>query len=124
MGLRRQPHVLFEAVSPACCVAVDRRSGTLQACPHVGSAVVSPLLCRRNNTFTGFPAMGLRYQRMESTTLRAAYQMGSEVKGVLVRELSPTAPVAQVLKANDVITHFDGVQVSSDGTVPFRWAPE
>ena len=61
---------------------------------------------------------------MESATLRAAYQMGSEVKGVLIRELSPTAPVAQVLKANDVITHFDGVQVSSDGTVPFRWAPE
>lgn len=94
--------------------------GAHLALPELVLATVCVPLCRRNNTFTGFPAMGLRYQRMESATLRAAYQMGSEVKGVLVRELSPTAPVAQVLKADDVITHFDGVQVSSDGTVPFR----
>eukprot|EP00891_Asterochloris_glomerata_P000409 jgi/Astpho2/409/fgenesh1_pm.00011_%23_7_t len=108
------------------CVGIAFQSYAGSDAENIGYIIPTPVIqhflldFRRNNTFTGFPAMGLRYQRMESATLRAAYQMGSEVKGVLVRELSPTAPVAQVLKADDVITHFDGVQVSSDGTVPFR----
>lgn len=39
---------------------------------------------------------------------------------MLVRALNPTSPVATVLKPDDVLVRFDGVEISNDGTVPFR----
>jgi len=69
---------------------------------------------------TGFPVLGIKWQRMESASLRAAYGMPSGAKGVLIRSVAPTAAAASVLKADDIVTHFDGVPVANDGTVPFR----
>lgn len=80
-------------------------------------------LCRRNGHFTGFPQLGVRWQRMESDALKASHGMTSGQKGVLVRSVAPLADAARVLKPGDVIMKFDGVQVASDGTVPFRHAP-
>jgi hypothetical protein len=42
------------------------------------------------------------------------------VRGVLVRRIEPTSPVAKVVKQGDVILSFDGVDIGVDGTVPFR----
>ena len=69
---------------------------------------------------TGFPVLGIKWQRMESASLRAAYGMPPGAKGVLVRSVAPTAAAASVLRADDIVTHFDGVPVANDGTVPFR----
>ena len=60
---------------------------------------------------------------MESAALKASHGMTSGQKGVLVRSVAPLANAARVLKPGDVIMKFDGVQVASDGTVPFRHAP-
>ena len=78
--------------------------------------------CRRNGKFTGFPVMGMKWQRMESHALRAAYKMRKDQKGILVRHVQPTYETAKHLKPDDIIMQFDGVQVASDGTVPFRSA--
>lgn len=51
---------------------------------------------------------------------RESYQMTAQQKGVMVRAVSPVADAAKHLKPDDVIMKFDGVQVASDGTVPFR----
>ena len=48
--------------------------------------------------------------------------MQPEQKGVMVRAVSPVADAARHLQPDDVIMRFDGVQVASDGTVPFRCA--
>lgn len=77
-------------------------------------------VCRRNGRFTGFPVMGMRWQRMESHALRSAYGMKKDQKGILVRHIQPTYETAKHLKPDDIIMRFDGVQVASDGTVPFR----
>lgn len=37
-----------------------------------------------------------------------------------MRTLNPTSQAALVLKSDDVIMRFDGVDISNDGTVPFR----
>ena len=79
--------------------------------------------CRQNGKFTGFPVMGMKWQRMESHALRSAYKMRKEQKGILVRHIQPTYETAKHLKPDDIIMRFDGVQVASDGTVPFRSAP-
>ena len=66
--------------------------------------------------------MGMKWQRMESHALRSAYKMRKEQKGILVRHIQPTYETAKHLKPDDIIMRFDGVQVASDGTVPFRSA--
>lgn len=64
--------------------------------------------------------MGMRWQRMESHALQSAYGMKKQQKGILVRHVQPTYETAKHLKPDDIIMRFDGVQVASDGTVPFR----
>lgn len=41
-------------------------------------------------------------------------------KGVLVLAISPVSDTYNHLKPNDVILRFEGIQIASDGTVPFR----
>lgn len=74
----------------------------------------------RHGRYTGFPTLGVEWQKMESPALRQALGMEAGQRGVMVRRIEPTAPVAKVLKENDVILKFDGVEVGADGTVPFR----
>ena len=39
---------------------------------------------------------------------------------MLVRRSEPTSPLSKVLKGGDVLLSFEGVDIGSDGTVPFR----
>lgn len=93
---------------------------------NVGYIIPPPVAQRflldyaRNATFTNFPVLGIRWQRLESAPLRASYGMAPSVKGVLIRSVAPTAAAAAVLCADDVLTHFDGVAIANDGSVPFR----
>jgi S1-C subfamily serine protease len=75
---------------------------------------------RVTGRFNGFPALGVQWQRLESPALRLAYGMTSSQKGVLIRKLNPTSHAVKVLRPDDIITKFDGVEISNDGTVPFR----
>lgn len=59
---------------------------------------------------------------MESAGLRASYGLMPPLKGVLVRSIWPTSPLAAVAGPDDIIMRFDGIQVACDGTVPFRCA--
>ncbi|KIZ00510.1 hypothetical protein MNEG_7454 [Monoraphidium neglectum] len=74
----------------------------------------------RNGSFTGFPALGVQWQRMESDALRRAYSMQPKQKGVLIRRVNATSHAASVLQSDDVLLSFDGTAIANDGTVPFR----
>ena len=93
---------------------------------NVGYVIPTPVVHHflndfiRTGRFTGFPALGMQWQRMESEALRRSYKMAAGQKGVLVRTLNPTSDAASVLRPDDVITRFDGIDISNDGTVPFR----
>jgi hypothetical protein len=65
--------------------------------------------------------LGVKWQRMESAGLRASYQLTPPLKGVLVRSIWATSPLAAVAGPDDIIMRFDGIQVACDGTVPFRF---
>ena len=75
---------------------------------------------RRNKTYTGFPSLGIEWQKMENPQLRAAMRMQPQQKGVLVRRVESTCPASAKLRPRDIILRFDGHVVSNDGTVPFR----
>ena len=79
------------------------------------------MACRRNGRYSGFPNLGIKFQRMESNSMRAYYGMTAKQKGVLIRKVVPTAPAAGLLHTDDVLMSFDGVQIANDGTVPFRY---
>jgi S1-C subfamily serine protease len=73
----------------------------------------------RTGGYSGFPALGVQWQRMESDALRRAYG-ASEQRGVLVRSVNPTSLAAGKLLPDDVLLTFEGTPVAADGTVPFR----
>ena len=73
--------------------------------------------------YTGFPGIGVEWQKLESAPLRRWLGMPDvpgAASGVLVRRVEPTAPAAAVLRRGDVLLSFDGVAIANDGTVPFR----
>lgn len=41
-------------------------------------------------------------------------------KGVLIREVEPTAEAAAQIRKGDVLLSFDGIDIANDGTVQFR----
>lgn len=108
------------------CVGIAFQSLSSSDAENIGYVIPTPVIqhfltdFRRNGRFTGFPVMGMKWQRMESHALRSAYCMQKEQKGILVRHVQPTYETAKHLKPDDIIMRFDGIQVASDGTVPFR----
>ncbi|GIM06582.1 hypothetical protein Vretimale_10808 [Volvox reticuliferus] len=111
----------------ACqCVGIAFQALVGSDVENVGYVIPTPVVTHfledylRTGTFSGFPALGLQWQRMESDALRRAYGMTPSQKGVLVRSLNPTSAAAKVLQPDDVLLSFDGTPISNDGTVPFR----
>jgi S1-C subfamily serine protease len=75
----------------------------------------------RTGSYSGFPALGVQWQRMESDALRRAYGASDPLqRGVLVRGVNPTSLAAGRLLPDDVLLSFEGTPVAADGTVPFR----
>ncbi|KVI03906.1 PDZ domain-containing protein [Cynara cardunculus var. scolymus] len=87
----------------------------------IPTTVVSHFLddYERNGKYTGFPSLGILLQKLENPALRACLKVPSN-EGVLVRRVEPTSGASNVLKEGDVVVSFDGVDVGSEGTVPFR----
>ncbi|KAI7842528.1 hypothetical protein COHA_003882 [Chlorella ohadii] len=92
---------------------------------NIGYVIPTPVIAhflddyRANGDFTGFPALGVQWQRMESEALRKHFKMGEDQKGVLVRSVQPISFAHGHLLPGDVLMAFDGIEVACDGTVPF-----
>jgi hypothetical protein len=69
---------------------------------------------------SGFPILGIEWQKMENPDLRKALGMMANQKGVRIRRVEPTAPAAKQLQSSDILLSFDSIDVANDGTVPFR----
>uniref|UniRef100_A0A1D2A691 PDZ domain-containing protein n=1 Tax=Auxenochlorella protothecoides TaxID=3075 RepID=A0A1D2A691_AUXPR len=108
------------------CVGVAFQSYAGSEAENIGYVIPTPVIhhflvdYQRNGTFTGFPALGIQWQRMESATLRQSHGMAPGQKGVLVREVLPLSEAAGVLQPGDVLMQFDQTQIANDGTVGFR----
>lgn len=144
-----------------CHRCVDSQALTGDDVENVGYVIPTPVVHHflndyiRTGGFSGFPALGVQWQRMESDALRRSFKMkqgqkgakgrggersdaggrvnlpfpttsccavqtSSRLVGVLIRNLNPTSDAATALKPDDVVMRFDGIEISNDGTVPFR----
>ncbi|KAJ7945901.1 Protease Do-like 9 [Quillaja saponaria] len=108
------------------CVGIAFQSLKHEDVENIGYVIPTPVImhfiqdCEKNGAYTGFPILGVEWQKMESPDLRMAMGMKHDQKGVRIRRIDPIAPESMVLKPSDVILSFDGVDIANDGTVPFR----
>lgn len=108
------------------CVGIAFQSFSGSDVENIGYIIPTPVIERflsdynRNKAFTGFPSLGIQWQKLESPDLRQACGMTAEQSGVLIRSVSPTSASFGFLLAGDVLMKFDGIQLANDGTVPFR----
>lgn len=108
------------------CVGIAFQSLKHEDAENIGYIIPPPVVehfiqdYEKNGEYTGFPCLGVEWQKMENPDLRTALKMSSHQKGVLVRRVEPTSPAHRYLKQHDIIMSFDGEDIANDGTVPFR----
>ncbi|OIW19018.1 hypothetical protein TanjilG_10579 [Lupinus angustifolius] len=108
------------------CVGIAFQSLKHEDAENIGYVIPTPVIehfikdYEKNGAYTGFPVLGVEWQKMENPDLRMSIGMAPDQKGVRIRRIEPTAPESNVLKPSDVILSFDGVNIANDGTVPFR----
>ena len=108
------------------CVGVAFQSLKDGDTENIGYVIPTPVIDHfitdygRSGKYNGFPALQCEFQRLENPSLRKSLGMKPTHKGVVLRRISPLAPASKFLKRMDVLMQFDGVDVASDGTVPFR----
>ncbi|KAL4855164.1 Protease Do-like 9 [Chlorella vulgaris] len=108
------------------CVGIAFQSLSGNSTQSVGyvipTSVVRHFLAdvQRHEHYTGFPALNIVWQEMDSKALKKAYKMQPHQKGVLVRSVGGASHEAAVLRKDDVLLRIEGQDVGTDGTVPFR----
>ncbi|XP_014498174.1 protease Do-like 9 isoform X1 [Vigna radiata var. radiata] len=108
------------------CVGIAFQSLKHEDVENIGYVIPTPVILHfiqdyeKNGAYTGFPILGVEWQKMENPDLRMSMGMGPDKKGVRIRRIEPTAPESHVLKPSDIILSFDGINIANDGTVPFR----
>ncbi|XP_074564422.1 protease Do-like 9 isoform X2 [Curcuma longa] len=108
------------------CVGIAFQSLKHEDVENIGYVIPTPVIMHfindyeKSGEYTGFPMLGIEWQKMENPDLRKAMGMAADQKGVRIRRIEPTSPEFQFLKPSDVILSFDGVDIANDGTVPFR----
>lgn len=108
------------------CVGIAFQSLKNDDVENIGYVIPTPVIIHfiqdyeKNGAYTGFPILGVEWQKMENPDLRISMGMRPGQKGVRIRRIEPTAPESHVLKPSDIILSFDGIDIANDGTVPFR----
>jgi len=108
------------------CVGIAFQSLKHEDAENIGYVIPTPVITHfiqdyeKSGEYTGFPILGIEWQKMENPDLRKSMGLKPDQKGVRVRRVEPTAPESGCLKPSDIILSFDGVDIANDGTVPFR----
>ncbi|KAG8072359.1 hypothetical protein GUJ93_ZPchr0006g40807 [Zizania palustris] len=108
------------------CVGIAFQSLKHEDAENIGYVIPTPVIMHfiqdyeKSGEYTGFPILGIEWQKMENPDLRKAMGMKPDQKGVRVRRVEPTAPESGCLQPSDIILSFDGIDIANDGTVPFR----
>lgn len=108
------------------CVGIAFQSLKHEDAENIGYVIPTPVInhfiedYKKSGEYTGFPILGIEWQKMENPDLRKAMGMKANQKGVRIRRVEPTAPESGCLEPSDIILSFDGIDIANDGTVPFR----
>lgn len=100
---------------------------TRKSADNIGYMVPVPIIRHflqdlEDETFDGFPGLGLVYQKMENPGMKRRFGISENQTGVLVRHILPESPAEGLIREGDVIQAIDGHDIADDGTVIFRQA--
>ncbi|KAK8344326.1 hypothetical protein V6Z11_A07G072800 [Gossypium hirsutum] len=104
------------------CVGITFQSLRQDEAENIGYVIPTPVIqhfiqdYEKNGAYTGFPILGIEWQKMENPDLRKAMGMKPEQKSVRIRRVDAAAPESGVLKSSDIVLGFDGVDIANDGT--------
>ena len=73
-----------------------------------------------NETYNGFPSLGVEYHNTESPALRDYYKFGDHKGGVYVTRVLPFSSADGILQEGDIILSVNGIPIGMDGTFEFR----
>ncbi|CAA7407113.1 unnamed protein product [Spirodela intermedia] len=108
------------------CVGIAFQSLKHEDVENIGYVIPTPVILHfirdyeKSGGYTGFPILGIEWQKMENPDLRKAMGMQPDQKGVRIRRVEPTAPESHLMKPSDILLSFDGIDIANDGTIPFR----
>ncbi|CAD6337117.1 unnamed protein product [Miscanthus lutarioriparius] len=108
------------------CVGIAFQSLKHEDAENIGYVIPTPVInhfiedYKKSGEYTGFPILGIEWQKMENPDLRKAMRMKANQKGVRIRRIEPTAPESGCLQPSDIVLSFNGIDIANDGTVPFR----
>jgi len=92
---------------------------------NIGYMVPLPVISHffkdiEDNSYDGYPSLGIGIQDMENEGMRRYYQMETDISGVLINEIVPGSPADGRLQFGDVLISIEDYQVGNDGTIEFR----
>ena len=94
---------------------------------NIGYVIPTPVISHfvrdyeLNGKYTGFPALGCDFQKLENADLKRSRKFESEAYAGCYVSWSRHFEFCEMwIKNRDVLQKFDGIAVASDGTVPFR----
>ena len=108
------------------CIGVAFQSLAREEADGIGYIVPEPVVSHflhdvaSNGRYTGFPVLGIEWQKLESDSLRRSLGLAPTQKGVLVRRVEPTSECARHLKRGDVLLAFDDAVIAADGALHLR----
>jgi S1-C subfamily serine protease len=91
------------------CVGIAFQSLKNEDTENISYIIPTPVIehfindYERHGRYTGFPSLGIEWQKMESPVLRQALGMQPKQRGVLIRRIEPTSPVSEVLSKGDIV---------------------
>ncbi|XP_057313371.1 uncharacterized protein LOC130654772 [Hydractinia symbiolongicarpus] len=99
---------------------------TLDNAENIGYIIPIPVVSHfledisRNEKFSGFCNLGIRWQPIESDHMRTYFKLTPKDSGILISRSLKLSCSYNHLQRGDVLMGINGVNIADDGTVPFR----
>jgi S1-C subfamily serine protease len=92
---------------------------------NIGYMVPAPVINHfltdiSNGEYSGFPELGILFQKMENPDIREKYKMKQNHSGILVIGILYDSPVKDIINIDDVVLSIEGNVIENDGSVEFR----
>ncbi|MCL1834438.1 MAG: serine protease [Leptospirales bacterium] len=92
---------------------------------NIGYMIPAPIINHflkdiSDGEYSGFPELGIFFQKMENPDIREKYQMKQNHSGILVIGILYDSPAKGIIDMDDVVLSIGGEDIDNDGSVEFR----
>jgi S1-C subfamily serine protease len=97
----------------------------LGSAENIGYIIPAPVIRHflddvADGTFSGFPSLGVFWEKLESDNYRLYLGMDPKQSGILITRVLEEGSSYTYLMPGDVVTKAGGIPIANDGTIPFN----